>query len=51
MGFDRYHEPPQELPAATRMFAWIGAWPAEDAEAIDCYRQRSELGQMSELRR
>jgi hypothetical protein len=36
MGFDQCHEPPHELPAATRTYAL----PVEEAQAVDCCRQR-----------
>lgn len=34
MGFDQYHEPPEELSAATRTFARMVASLTEEAEAI-----------------
>ncbi len=40
MGFDQYHEPPQELPEATRTFARLCASLTEEAEAIGWYEQR-----------
>ncbi|HEV3047234.1 MAG TPA: hypothetical protein VGY13_07705 [Solirubrobacteraceae bacterium] len=40
MGFDQYHEPPNELPAATRTFARMCASLTEEAEAIGWYEQR-----------
>ena len=40
MGFDQYHEPPQELPARTRTFARMCASLTEEAEAIGWYEQR-----------
>jgi hypothetical protein len=40
MGFDQYHEPPDELPAATRTFARMIASLTEEAEAIGWYEQR-----------
>ena len=40
MGFDQYHEPPAELPAATRTFARMCASLTEEAEAIGWYQQR-----------
>lgn len=40
MGFDQYHEPADELPAATRTFARICASLTEEAEAINWYQQR-----------
>ena len=43
MGFDQYHEPPEELPAATRTFARLCASLTEEAEAIGWYAQRLAL--------
>ena len=40
MGFDQYHEPPDELPAETRTFARMIASLTEEAEAIGWYEQR-----------
>lgn len=40
MGFDQYHEPPDELPDATRTFARMIASMTEEAEAIGWYQQR-----------
>jgi uncharacterized protein len=40
MGFDQYHEPPQELPAKTRTFARLCSSLTEEAEAIGWYEQR-----------
>ena len=40
MGFDQYHEPPEELPAQTRTFARMCASLTEEAEAIGWYEQR-----------
>ena len=40
MGFDQYHEPPDELPAETRTFARMCISLIEEAEAIDWYEQR-----------
>ena len=40
MGFDQYHEPPDELPAGTRTFARMCASLTEEAEAIGWYEQR-----------
>jgi hypothetical protein len=37
MGFDQYHEPPDELPPATRTFARLCASLTEEAEAIGWY--------------
>ena len=43
MGFDQYHEPPDELPEQTRTFARINASLTEEAEAIGWYEQRLAL--------
>jgi hypothetical protein len=43
MGFDQYHEPPDELPAQTRTFARMCASLTEEAEAIGWYEQRISL--------
>ena len=40
MGFDQYHEPPEELPAEIRTFARLCASLTEEAEAIGWYEQR-----------
>jgi uncharacterized protein len=40
MGFDQYHEPPEELPQTTRTFARLCASLTEEAEAIGWYEQR-----------
>jgi hypothetical protein len=40
MGFDQYHEPPQELPEEVRTFARMIVSVIEEAEAIDWYEQR-----------
>ncbi len=40
MGFDQYHEPPDELPERTRTFARMCASLTEEAEAIGWYEQR-----------
>jgi uncharacterized protein len=40
MGFDQYHEPPEELPAEVRTFARLCASLTEEAEAIGWYEQR-----------
>lgn len=40
MGFDQYHEPPEELPAETRTFVRVIQSLIEEAEAIDWYVQR-----------
>ena len=43
MGFDQYHEPPEELSAATRTFARMITSLTEEAEAIGWYEQRISL--------
>ena len=40
MGFDQYHEPPDELPHETRTFARMITSLIEEAEAISWYEQR-----------
>ena len=40
MGFDQYHEPPDELPQSIRTFARLCASLTEEAEAIGWYQQR-----------
>ncbi len=40
MGFDQYHEPPNELPQETRTFARMISSVVEEAQAIDWYEQR-----------
>jgi hypothetical protein len=40
MGFDQYHEPPDELPQQTRTFARMIMSLIEEAEAINWYEQR-----------
>src|SRR5689334_13591178 len=40
MGFDQYHEPPEELSQETRTLARIFASLTEEAEAINWYEQR-----------
>ena len=40
MGFDQYHEPPEELSAEARTFARLCASLTEEAEAIGWYEQR-----------
>lgn len=40
MGFDQYHEPPEELPAPARTYARLIASLTEEAEAIGWYQQR-----------
>ena len=40
MGFDQYHEPPDELSEKTRTFARMITSLTEEAEAIGWYEQR-----------
>jgi uncharacterized protein len=40
MGFDQYHEPPEELSQEVRTFARMIKSLIEEAEAIDWYEQR-----------
>jgi hypothetical protein len=40
VGFDQYHEPPEELSAETRTFARLCTSLTEEAEAIGWYEQR-----------
>ena len=50
MGFDQYHEPPDELPAETRTFARMIASLTEEAEAIGWYAQRLALEKNTDAR-
>ena len=50
MGFDQYHEPPEELPARTRTFARLCASLTEEAEAIGWYEQRLAIERDPEAR-
>lgn len=43
MGFDQYHEPPEELSQETRTFARMIASLTEEAEAISWYEQRISI--------
>ena len=43
MGFDQYHEPPEELSPATRTFARMIMSLIEEAEAIGWYEQRMSV--------
>jgi hypothetical protein len=45
MGFDQYHEPPEELPEQTRTFARLCSSLTEEAEAIGWYEQRLAIEQ------
>jgi uncharacterized protein len=50
MGFDQYHEPPEELSAETRTFARLCASLTEEAEAIGWYEQRLAVEQDAEAK-
>jgi len=50
MGFDRYHEPPQELSEETRTFVRVIQSMIEEAEAIDWYVQRLAIEKDEEAR-
>jgi hypothetical protein len=50
MGSDQYHEPPEELPAATRTFARLCTSLIEEAEAIGWYAQRLAIERDDEAR-
>jgi uncharacterized protein len=50
MGFDQYHEPPEELSAETRTFARMVASLTEEAEAIGWYEQRIAVEQDAQAR-
>jgi hypothetical protein len=43
MGFDQYHEPPEELSNETRTFARMMTSLIEEAEAINWYEQRISI--------
>ena len=45
MGFDQYHEPPEELSQETRSLARMFASLTEEAEAISWYDQRLSVEQ------
>ncbi len=50
MGFDQYHEPPEELPKETRTFARMIKSLTEEAEAIGWYEQRIAVEKDKEAR-
>jgi hypothetical protein len=50
VGFDQYHEPPEELSADARTFARMIASLTEEAEAIGWYAQRLALEPDDEAR-
>ncbi|NCI51050.1 hypothetical protein GWC95_14035 [Sediminibacterium roseum] len=51
MGFDQYHEPPEELSADTRTFARMITSLTEEAEAIGWYEQRISLEKDKEAKK
>jgi hypothetical protein len=50
MGFDQYHEPPEELPAKTRTYVRVIQSLIEEAEAIDWYVQRLAVEKDKEVK-
>ena len=50
MGFDQYHEPPEELPEETRSYVRVIQSMIEEAEAIDWYVQRLAVEKDEEAR-
>ena len=50
MGFEQYHEPPDELPPKTRTFARMIVSLIEEAEAINWYEQRLAVEKDKEAR-
>jgi uncharacterized protein len=50
MGFDQYHEPPEELSAETRTFARLCASLEEESQAIGWYQQRLAVEKDAEAR-
>jgi hypothetical protein len=50
MGFDQYHEPPEELPQQTRTFARMCLSLIEEAQAIDWYEQRLAVEKNADAR-
>ena len=50
MGFDQYHEPPEELPDETRTYVRVIQSMIEEAEAIDWYTQRLAVEKDEEAR-
>src|ERR687889_2272165 len=51
MGFDQYHEPPEELSQETRTLARMFASLTEEAEAINWYEQRLAIEQDPDARK
>ena len=50
MGFDQYHEPPEELSEETRTYVRVIQSLIEEAEAIDWYVQRLAVEKDEEAR-
>ena len=50
MGFDQYHEPPEEFSGETRTYVRVIQSLIEEAEAIDWYTQRLAVEQDEEAR-
>ena len=50
MGFDQYHEPPEELSQEVRTFARMITSLIEEAEAISWYEQRMAVEKDSEAK-
>ena len=50
MGFEQYHEPPEELPDETRTYVRVIQSLIEEAEAIDWYTQRLAVEKDEEAR-
>jgi hypothetical protein len=50
MGFDQYHEPPDELSQETRTFARMIAALREEADAINWYEQRMSVEKDSQAK-
>lgn len=50
MGFDQYHEPPEELSGETRSYVHLIQSMIEEAQAIDWYVQRLEVEKDDEAR-
>lgn len=51
MGFDQYHEPPEELSEETRTYVRVIQSLIEEAEAIDWYTQRLAVERTRRLAR
>jgi hypothetical protein len=51
MGFDQYHEPPEELSQETRTFARMITSMIEEAEAIGWYEQRMSIEKDDQAKR